>query len=141
MPAQQQRRGRVLLDCQFPRTLDEPLLRFSVVPLLARNPISITAQRIRLCDTIQQIEFALPREPPKGAVANFVSFLVELAWLQMFAHERNHLRTDVVTIERVNIQGVEETFGRLHACFFVSTRAPTAVDEFRCCWLAKIVTE
>src|SRR5438445_291144 len=120
MPAQQQRRRRVLLDRQFPCTIDEPLLCLGVVPFLARYPISVAAQRVRFGDAIQEIEFALSREPPKSADANFVSFLVKLAWLQMFAHERNHLRAHIVTIERVNVQGVEKFLRWADAGFLVT---------------------
>jgi len=62
------------------------LLRLRAIPLFARHPIRVASQRIGLRNAIQQIGFAPPRQTTKRALANFVTLLVKLARLQVFAH-------------------------------------------------------
>src|SRR5262245_23997627 len=103
MSAKQQRIGWTLLHLQLPRALDKPFLCFSPVPLRARHPFGITSQRVGLRYSIQKVRLASPRQAPKRSLANLIALLVKLTRLQMLAHERDHLPTHVVTVNRMNV--------------------------------------
>src|SRR6267142_6400861 len=109
MATKQKRRRRLRLNFQLTSSLDKPLLRGGVVPLLARHPISVAAERISRRHAIQEIEFTFARQAAKGAVTDFCAFLEILARLQMIAHQRQDLRAHVVAIERMNVQPVKKT--------------------------------
>src|SRR5881227_4073425 len=101
MPTQQDRRWWLLLNFQFLRTLNEPLLSSGAVPLFARHPISVASQRISFGDAIQQIQFTLAGQPAKRAIANFFPLLEKLSGFQMLTDQRDHLRAHVITVKRV----------------------------------------
>src|SRR6185369_14565292 len=105
------------------------------------DPLSVAPQRIRFGDTVKKIRFTAARESSKRSLTNFVALFVKLTGLQMFAHERNHLLTHVVTIDRVYVDTAEKTLRRRHAGFFMSTRTQSAVDKLGCRRFAKIVCE
>ena len=71
----------MLLDFQFPRALNEPLLRFRREPFLARNVIRIPPERICFGHAIKQIEFTLSRQTAKGAIANLLALLEKFTGL------------------------------------------------------------
>src|SRR5689334_16217827 len=139
MPSKQQRIGRTLLDFKFPRALNEPFLRFRSIPLLARHPFSIAPERIRLRHSVQKIRLAPARQTSKRTFTNFVALLVKLTRLEMFAHERNHLTTHVVIIERVDVDASQKTLSRRHARVLVSTRTPASLEELSRRRLPKIM--
>src|SRR5205807_185456 len=87
MPAQENWRRGFRFNCQLASVRDKPFLGFGVVPLLARNALRIAAKRIDLRYSIQKIEFALARETAKSAIANFITLLVKLTWLEVIAHQ------------------------------------------------------
>src|SRR5947208_2124287 len=95
---------RSLLNVKRARALDEPILRFRREPLVARNPIGVATQRVRLRHAIQKLQFATARQTTKRAVSDFITLLVKLSRLQMVADKRNDLRANVVTVERVYVQ-------------------------------------
>src|SRR5713226_8730587 len=106
--SQQDRRRRPFLDFQLARARDEPILGGGVIPILARHPISVATQRVGFGHTVQQIQFALARQTAKRPVADFITLLIVFARLEMIAHQRQHLRAHVVTVERVNIKFIEK---------------------------------
>src|SRR5215813_9124812 len=141
MPSKQQGIGRALLDFQFPRALDKPFLRFRTVPLFARHPVSIPAERIRFRDTIQEIRLAPPGQTPKRSLTDFVALLEKLTRLEMLSHKRDSLRAHVITVDRVYFDAIEKTLRRQHPRFLVPARAPTPFDELSCSRLPKIMSE
>ncbi len=139
MSAQQDRRGRSRYNFKLAGTSDKPFLRFGVIPLLTRNPIGVASQRISFGDPIQEIEFALARQPAKSAVAHFFTLFKKLSRLQMISHQRQDLLAHIVTLDRMDVQFFQKTERRSNSRFFVSTRAQTAIDELRRRRLAEIV--
>src|SRR5882672_9675113 len=139
MPAHQQRRGWLLLDFQFLRALNKPLLRFRGKPLLSRKILGVASERIRLGHAIKQIEFTLSRQPSKRTVANFIPLFEELAWLQMVSDQRENLSTDVVAVEAMDIQPRQKTFRGRHSRFLMTTRTQAAFKKLGRWWFAEVV--
>ena len=129
MTAQQNRRRSFRFNFQLARARDEPILRLGIVPILSRNPFRIAAERISLRDPVQKIELALAREAAKGAIANFLTLFVKLAGLEVIAYQGDDLRAYVIALQRVNIQSIQKTDRRRHACFLVLSRAQATVNE------------
>src|ERR1043165_4751380 len=141
MADQENWRGRLRLHFEFASAFNEPLLSFGVIPFFSWHPISVASERVGFGHAIQQIEFALARQSSKRAVANFVSLLIELAGLQMIAHQRDYLGAHVIPIQRVNIQSIEKALSRRNSGLFVFARSNPPFDKGSRGRFAEIVTE
>src|SRR5690349_5722437 len=106
MSPQQQRVRRALLDLQFSRAFDEPLLSFRTVPLFAGHPVSITPERIRPRHSIQKIRLASTRETSKRSFTDFIALLVKLTRLEMLTYKRDNLPAHVVAVKRVYVNAI-----------------------------------
>src|SRR5256714_6152202 len=139
--AHQNRRGRPAFDRELARARDEPLLRLRRVPALARNPRRVAPQTIGLRDAVQEFEFASARESSERAVGYLLALSVELAGLEVIAHEGDDLRAHVVAVEREELQAFEERNGRLNARLLVTARAYAPLDELGRRRLAEVVAQ
>ena len=59
----------------------------------------------------------------------------------MIAHQRNHLRAHVITIEGVNVESVQETNRWFNAGLFMLARTHAFINECSCRRLAKIMRQ
>src|SRR6187549_4136917 len=57
----------------------------------------------------------------------------------MFADESSHLTAHVVAFDGVDIQAIQERFGRTNASFFMTSRSPPALKKLCCRRLSKVV--
>src|SRR5436309_191897 len=141
MPAEKDGRWWLRCNLELSRARDKPFLSFRRVPFLARNMFGVAPERIRPRHAIQELKLAFARETAKRAVTNLISLFVELAGLQMIAHQSDYLGAHVVSVQCVNVQSIEKSVRWLGSGFFVLARTKTAVYERGRRWFAEVMTK
>src|SRR5205085_12434862 len=116
-------------------------LRLRREPPLARNPRRVASQTIGLRDAVQQLKLAASRETAERAFGNLFALSVELAGLEVIAHERHHLRANVIAVEREDFEAVEERERGRDARLLVFARAYPAFNELGRRGLAEVVAQ
>src|SRR5262245_47915376 len=133
MAAEQQRCGRMMLDAERTRALQEPIHRTAV-------EVSRAAETVGARHTREEFQVHFLSEAPEGAIAD-MRCLPERSRLEMVRDETDHLRSNVEAVDTVDVQPVEQRYGRLDAGLLVIERSDPPVNDSRGRRLAQIVAE
>ena len=96
---------------------------------------------VRAREADEQLQVDLLRQPAKGAVGHGVFRLVKRARTEVFGNQAEHLPAHVESIQRVDVESIEDPCRRLNAHRLVVRRLDAAVDQCRRGRFAEIVAD
>src|SRR5262245_35171319 len=132
MPAEQDRVRWSMLGPERAGALEKPVHRIAV------EDAGRAAEAVCLCQPCEQLQIDFLRQPPECSVPNLVADLEPHPRLEMLRNEPEHLPPDVEAVNRVDVEPIQETGGRLDALLLVIDRPQPAVHEGRRARLAEV---